>query len=76
MDKEKAVHFSFRRENKTKQKTDRKFTDVPLPKMFEATTPKFLRDKYAIVGVGGSTPYYFNFAIAASAVVRRFAAFV
>ena len=31
MDKEKAAHFSFRSENKTKQKTDRKFTDVPLP---------------------------------------------
>src|ERR1019366_6336407 len=30
-------------------------TDMPLPADTDATTPKFLRDKYAIVGVGETT---------------------
>src|SRR2546429_2008387 len=38
---------------KAKEESGREFSEMPLPREdVEATTPKFLRDKYAIVGVG------------------------
>ena len=58
-DRQRASYpaFSFRRENWTRNgKTAREFKEMPLPREdVEATTPKFLRDKYAIVGVGETT---------------------
>jgi 3-oxoacyl-[acyl-carrier-protein] synthase III len=40
-----------RRNNK--EESDREFQEMPLPREdVDATTPKFLRDKYAVVGVG------------------------
>jgi len=55
MDKEKAMQHSHSgaRTRTRNRKIDREPGDMPLPREdVEATTPKFLRDKYAIVGVG------------------------
>src|SRR6516225_9354455 len=38
---------------RNKEESDREFQEMPLPREdIDATTPKFLRDKYAVVGVG------------------------
>ena len=41
---------------RNKEESDREFQEMPLPREdVDATMPKFLRDKYAVVGVVAST---------------------